>query len=91
MVVGQQTILCSKISLNSSRKRTQTAEQGSYPEVMCATESGLEQRALYGPTGRLEVVGPVGKGTLNAHAYDKSVMARLWDESEKAVGIEWKL
>ncbi|MEO0467912.1 MAG: SDR family oxidoreductase [Pseudomonadota bacterium] len=69
----------------------QTAEQGSYPEVMCATEDGLEQRALYGPTGRLEVVGPVGKGTLNAHAYDKDVMARLWDESEKAVGFDWKL
>ena len=67
----------------------QTAEQGSYPEVMCATEDGLEQRALYGPTGRLEVVGPVGKGTLNAHAHDKAVMSRLWEVSEKAVGHAW--
>ncbi|RLK08395.1 SDR family oxidoreductase [Ruegeria conchae] len=70
----------------------QTAEQGSYPEVMCATEEALtEQRALYGPTGRMEAVGPVGKGTLNAHAYDKAVTTRLWEESEKAVGFEWKL
>lgn len=70
----------------------QTAEQGSYPEVMCATEEALsEQRALYGPTGRMEAVGPVGKGTLNAHAYDKAVMARLWEVSEEAVGFEWKL
>ncbi len=70
----------------------QTAEQGSYPEVMCATEEALtEQRALYGPTGRLEAVGPVGKGTLNAHAHDKAVMTRLWAASEKAVGFEWKL
>ncbi|MBO9475460.1 SDR family oxidoreductase [Shimia sp. R10_1] len=70
----------------------QTAEQGSYPEVMCATEEALtEQRALYGPTGRMEAVGPVGKGTLNAHAHDKAVMTRLWEESEKAVGFEWKL
>ncbi|WP_411891843.1 SDR family oxidoreductase [Yoonia sp. SDW83-1] len=70
----------------------QTAEQGSYPEVMCATEEALtEQRALYGPTGRMEAVGPVGKGTLNAHAHDKAVMTRLWNESEKAVGFEWKL
>jgi NAD(P)-dependent dehydrogenase (short-subunit alcohol dehydrogenase family) len=70
----------------------QTAEQGSYPEVMCATEETLtEQRALYGPTGRLEAVGPVGKGTLNTHAHDKTVMTRLWEESEKAVGFEWKL
>lgn len=70
----------------------QTAEQGSYPEVMCATEEALtEQRALYGPTGRMEVVGPVGKGTLNAHAHNKAVMSRLWETSEKAVGFEWKL
>lgn len=69
----------------------QTAEQGSYPEVMCATEDGLEQRALYGPTGRMQFVGPVGKGTLNAHAYDKGVMERLWQVSEKAVGFEWQL
>ncbi|MBO9453429.1 SDR family oxidoreductase [Tropicibacter sp. R16_0] len=70
----------------------QTAEQGSYPEVMCATEETLtEQRALYGPTGRMEAVGPVGKGTLNAHAHDKAVMSRLWDVSERAVGFEWKL
>jgi NAD(P)-dependent dehydrogenase (short-subunit alcohol dehydrogenase family) len=70
----------------------QTAEQGSYPEVMCATEEALtEQRALYGPTGRMEVVGPVGKGTLNTHAYDRAAITRLWNESEKAVEFEWKL
>ncbi|MEP0232498.1 SDR family oxidoreductase [Roseibium sp.] len=70
----------------------QTAEQGSYPEVMCATEEALsEQRALYGPTGRMEAIGPVGKGTLNRHAYDKAVMTRLWDVSEQAVGFKWSL
>ncbi|MEP3344716.1 MAG: SDR family oxidoreductase [Hyphomicrobiales bacterium] len=70
----------------------QTAEHGSYPEVMCATEETLtDQRALYGPTGRMEAVGSVGKGTLNAHAHDKAVMSRLWEVSEKAVGFEWKL
>ena len=69
----------------------QTAEQGSYPEVMCATEDALtDQRALYGPTGRMEAVGPVGMGTLNAHAHDKAVMSRLWEVSERAAGFEWK-
>lgn len=67
----------------------QSAEKGSWPEVMCATEDGLEQRALYGPTGLFEFVGPVGKGTLHPHAHDKPVMARLWAVSEKAVGVEW--
>ncbi|WP_412063408.1 SDR family oxidoreductase [Rubrivirga sp. IMCC45206] len=69
----------------------QTAEKGSWPEVMCATEEGLEQRALYGPTGRMEFVGPVGKGTLHPHATDKPVMERLWEVSEQAVGFEWDL
>jgi NAD(P)-dependent dehydrogenase (short-subunit alcohol dehydrogenase family) len=69
----------------------QTAERGAYPEVMCATEDGLTQRALHGPTGRMEFVGPVGKGTLNPHAHDKPVMARLWDVSEKATGFAWDL
>ena len=78
-------------NIMSKTPMVQTAEQGSFPEVMCATETGLEQRALYGPTGRMEFVGPVGKGTLNAHAYDKPVMTRLWEVSEEAVGLQWNL
>ncbi len=77
--------------LMSLSPMVQSAERGSWPEVMCATEDGLEQRALYGPTGRAQFVGPVGKGTLEPHAYDKRVIERLWDVSEKAVGFEWKL
>ncbi|WP_394155400.1 SDR family oxidoreductase [Loktanella salsilacus] len=69
----------------------QSAEKGAYPEVMCATEDGLQQRALYGPTGRMGFVGPVGKGTLNPHAYDKDVMTRLWSVSEAATGFTWSL
>ncbi|MBT8453832.1 MAG: SDR family oxidoreductase [Deltaproteobacteria bacterium] len=77
--------------LMSLSPMVQSAEKGSWPEVMCATEDGLEQRALYGPTGRAEFVGPVGKGTLHPHAYDKPVMERLWALSEREVGFEWKL
>lgn len=77
--------------LMSKTPMVQSAEKGAYPEVMCATEEGLEQRALYGPTGRMEAGGPVGKGTLNPHAYDKVVMAKLWDVSEDATGFTWKI
>ncbi|MDZ8275226.1 SDR family oxidoreductase [Microbacterium aquimaris] len=77
--------------LMSLSPMVQSAEKGSYPEVMCATEDGLEQRALYGPTGRNEWVGPVGKGTLEPFAYDKNTTRRLWDLSEKEVGFEWNL
>ena len=67
----------------------QTAERGAYPEVMCATEDGLEQRALYGPTGRMEMVGPVGRGRLEPYAYDKETMVSLWERSEVETGFRW--
>ncbi len=70
---------------------TQSAEKGAWPEVMCATEEGLEQRALYGPTGTAGFVGPVGKGRLHPHAYEKSVMSRLWEVSQTATGCVWSL
>lgn len=77
--------------LMSLSPMVQSAEKGSYPEVMCATENGLEQRALYGPTGRLEMVGPVGKGKLLPYAYEKPVMERLWSLSEKRTSFEWSI
>ena len=77
--------------LMSLSPMVQSAEKGAYPEVMCATQDGLEQRALFGPTGRMEWVGPVGKGTLEPHAYDKAVMTKLWDLSEKETGFNWNI
>lgn len=77
--------------LMSLSPMVQSAEKGAYPEVMCATEDGLEQRALYGPTGRMEWVGPVGKGTLEPYAYDKAVMEKLWDRSETETRFSWSV
>ena len=67
----------------------QSAAKGALPSVMCATASGLEQRALYGPTGLLNWVGPVGRNTLEPHAHDKDTMRRLWDLSEDMTGFTW--
>ena len=67
----------------------QTAQKGAYPTVMCSTETNLEQRALYGPTGALEFTGPVGKGTLNSHAYDKISTEKLWKKSEEEINFKW--
>ena len=75
----------------SKSPMVQSAEKGAFPEVMCATEDGLEQRALHGPTGRMEMVGPVGRGSLEPYAYDKAVMERLWDRSEKETKFSWGL
>jgi hypothetical protein len=68
---------------------TQPAEKGAYPELMCATEEDLDQKAFYGPTGRSNWVGPVGAHKLEPHAKDKAVAKRLWDLSEKETGVKW--
>ncbi len=70
---------------------TQPAENGAYPELMCATEPDLDQSAFYGPTGRSNWVGPVGSHFIAPHAKDKAAAKKLWDVSEKATGIQWRL
>ena len=67
----------------------QSAEKGAYPEVMCATEDGLKQRAYYGPTGFMNFGGPVGEGKLEPFAHDSEIIARLWEVSEKATSYTW--
>ena len=69
----------------------QSAEKGSYPELMCATEKDLDQNSFYGPTGRSYWTGPVGECKLESHAVDKAVSKKLWDVSEKATGVSWGL
>ena len=70
---------------------TQSAEKGSYPELMCATEDDLDQKGFYGPTGRGYWTGPVGECKLEPHAKDKAVAKRLWEVSEQATGFTWNL
>ncbi len=67
----------------------QSAEKGAYPELMCATETDLDQSGFYGPTGRNYWTGPVGECKLEPHAKDKPVMERLWKVSEEATGFKW--
>lgn len=70
---------------------TQSAEKGAYPQLMCATEKDLDQKAFYGPTGRSNWVGPVGAHKLEPHAKDKAVAEKLWTVSEEATGIKWAI
>jgi len=69
----------------------QSAEKGAYPMLLCATEPNLEQRGFYGPTKRMNTVGPVRAHTLEPHAKNKAVMEKLWEVSEEATGFEWNL
>lgn len=70
---------------------TQPAENGAYPQLMCALEPDLDQSAFYGPTGRSNWVGPVGAHKLEPHAKDKAVAEKLWTISEEATGLKWNL
>ncbi len=70
---------------------TQPAENGAYPQLMCATEPDLDQKEFYGPTGRNNWVGPVGAHHIEPHAKDKSIAERLWELSEMETGIKWNI
>jgi NAD(P)-dependent dehydrogenase (short-subunit alcohol dehydrogenase family) len=69
----------------------QTAEQGSYPEVMCATEDNLKERAYYGPTGLMNFGGPVAEGTLEPFVLESTVLKKLWSLSESETKHTWAL
>lgn len=73
----------------SASPMVQSAEKGAYPEVMCATEDDLNQKAYYGPTGRSNWTGPVGECELEPHTWDKPVAVKLWEISEKATNCKW--
>ncbi len=77
--------------LMSMTPLVQSAEKGAYPEVMCATEAeeNLNQKAYYGPTGRMQWTGPVGECKLEPHAQDKAVTTKLWIVTEAATAYKW--
>lgn len=78
-------------SLMSLSPLVQSAEKGSYPELMCATEEDLDPRGYYGPTGIMNWVGPVGDCGIESHALDKTVAEKLWTLSEQETGFTWGL
>jgi len=74
-----------------SRVIAQSAEKGAWPEVMCATEDGLQPRSLYGPTKRMDTVGPVGECELDEVALDRDMASELWAVSEEKTALRWPL
>jgi len=74
-----------------SRVIAQSAEKGSWPEVMCATEEGLTPETLYGPTKRSETVGAIDVCALDPVALDQDMARQLWTISEEKTGLRWTL
>lgn len=69
----------------------QSAEEGAYPELMCATADGLNQKAYHGPTGKMQWVGPVGECKVESFVYDKAISERLWTVTEEQIGKKFQL
>ena len=67
----------------------QSAERGSWREVLCATEPDVKSETLYGPTRRADTAGPVGECQLEDHALDRDAATRLWAVSEEKTGLNW--
>ena len=72
-----------------SRVIAQSAEKGSWPEVMCAAEEEVESETLYGPTKRAETVGPIGECPLDECVLDQEMAAKLWTLSEQKTSLSW--
>ena len=66
-----------------SRIVAQSAEKGSWPEVMCAAEYAVESEKLYGPTKKAETVGPVDECPLDGCVLDQEMAAKLWTVFEE--------
>lgn len=74
-----------------SRVIAQSAEKGSWPEVMCAAEENLGSEKLYGPTRRAETVGPIDECSLDECVLDQDMATKLWTLSEHKTSLSWSL
>jgi NAD(P)-dependent dehydrogenase (short-subunit alcohol dehydrogenase family) len=72
-----------------SRIIAQSAEKGAWPEVMCATEEGLEPERYFGPTRRSQTVGPVDECPLEELALNQEAAEKLWTLSEEQTSLSW--
>lgn len=80
-----------KLLLTIATPFAQSAERGSWPEVLCATEDDLKETAYYGPTKRGEMAGPIGECTLEKNVLDERQAKALWQLSEQETGVTWDL
>ena len=64
----------------------QTAEEGAYPLMLAAADPDAKPGAYYGPTGFMQMRGPVGESHVAKHAKDEDMARKLWEGTEDLVG-----
>lgn len=75
----------------TNRLLAQSPMAGAIPTVLAAASEEAQRGAYYGPQKRSEYKGPVGNAKVAEHALDREKQTRLWAESERLVGFEWRL
>ncbi len=70
---------------------SQPAYNGAIPTVLSAAGEEAIAGGYYGPTGFMEARGPVSDAGVANRARNEKAAARLWAESEKLVGFEWRI
>jgi NAD(P)-dependent dehydrogenase (short-subunit alcohol dehydrogenase family) len=69
----------------------QTAAQGAGPLVYAVCDPDVEGGSYYGPTGFKQTRGEAGRVKPAPRAFDATVAARLWQESERLTGVHYDL
>ena len=59
--------------------------------MLCATEDDIAPETYWGPTNRMDMVGPVGPNELDDVALDRDAATRLWTVSQEMTGVAWEL
>ena len=70
----------------TNKVMAQTAEEGAYPLLLAAAAPEAKPGAYYGPTGFMQMRGPVGESHIAKHAKDEAMAAKLWEATEALVG-----
>ncbi|MEM7343492.1 MAG: oxidoreductase [Chloroflexota bacterium] len=65
--------------------------EGAEPSLYAALKSDVNAGDFIGPTGKEERTGVPGKVNLPPKAFDKVLNAKLWDLSEKELGIQFSI
>lgn len=74
-----------------NRLVAQSADKGALPTALCAAGKEAEPGKYYGPTGFMDMTGPVGEAKIARQATDAEAGRRLWEISEHLTGVQWRL
>ncbi len=75
----------------SNKLMAQPACAGAIPEVLAAAGNEAQNGAYFGPTKFGDMRGPVGESKISDAAKKVDDGTKLWELSERLLGIEWKI